>query len=939
MATTFNVIFLGVSAIDIDPTEGNTSSENMAGLVGTTYGSFGSPLYDNVQTLSPVGSPGATYDSNNNPDQFSVDGTTYVFDGWGVYNATVTYADGTSATVLAKIAQTTTGELYLTPDIPGQEANQALFEAKPIQSLTLNSTGSQGTGMSSDRLSGNFVEPVDGTAGDDTMGVGYTDADGDMVTDNADVIRAGAGNDTINAGTGDDVVFGGDGNDVIDDWVGNDLVYAGAGNDTANVSVGNDTYYMDSGDDVIHVFDNSGVNTFFGGDGSDTLDFRNWQSTNPASVTFNSDGSGTFSHNAGATTGTFSGFEQISGTDYNDTLNASASGTGLALSGEAGADTISGGSGNDTLSGGADNDSVLGGGGDDSLSGGAGDDRLVGNAGSDTIFGGDGNDYLSAGNNNNTDWGTGDNGTESNVLDGGAGNDTLIGAFSTDTLTGGDGNDTLEGRGQNDVLDGGSGNDSLSGGDGDDSLNGGTGTDALFGGDGNDLLISDSTDANDTPDSLFGGVGDDTIQIAGAFNGYSSIDGGDGRDTLELLPANDRNLLVDMNSGTVADGTIGTQEFTSIENITTGGGNDTIVGTSDANVLSGGGGADHISGMGGADTLQGDAGDDTILGGAGDDLISTGSGADRIDLEAGGGNDTVTDFELTLIGARTTDQLDVATLTNGSGNPVTWRDVVVSDSNGDGSGDAILTFPGGETLRLQGVRPDQVDGKQEMASIGIPCFVKGTPILTTSGPRLVERILAGDVILTEDGPKKVIWAGAYHLGPQDLSDNPRLKPIHFAVGAIGNTTPLRLSPQHGVRIVGPRGDNYLVRAKHLADARMPGVRRALGVKAVTYHHLLLDEHAILSAAGAPVESMYPGHMALSALPRHHRLAVAAAIVAARKPVQARVIDAAALTAIYGRQRHPKLKGPLEVYHGLKADAIHGKNPLMPKFHGPSRSAR
>lgn len=824
MATTFNVIFLGTSAVDIDPTEGNTSSENMAALVGTTFGSFGTPLYDNVQTLSPVGSPGVSYDSNNNPDQFSVNGTTYRFDGWGVYNATVTYADGTSATVLAKIAQTTTGQLYLTPDIPGQEANQALFEAKPIQSLTLNSTGSQGTGMTADRLSGNFLEPVDGTTGDDSMGVGYTDADGDKVTDNADVIRAGAGNDTINAGTGDDVVFGGDGNDVIDDWVGNDLVYAGAGNDTADVSVGNDTFYMDDGDDVIFVWDNSGVNTFYGGDGFDTLDFQNWQSTSPASVTFTSDGSGTFSHNSGATTGTFSGFEQISGTDYSDTLNASALATGVALSGEGGADTINGGSGDDSLFGGADNDSILGGAGDD-------------------------------------------------------------------------------------------------------SLNGGTGMDTLFGGDGNDLLISDSTDADNTPDSLFGGAGNDTIRIAGAFNGYSSIDGGDGRDTLELLPANDRNLLVDMNNGNVVDGTTGAQEYTSIENITTGGGNDTIIGTSDANVLSGGGGADHISGMGGADTLQGDAGNDTIVGGAGDDLISTGSGADRIVLEAGGGNDTVTDFDLTLIGARTTDQLDVSNLTNGSGNPVTWRDVVVSDTNGDGSGDAILTFPGGETLWLQGVRPDQLDGKQEMAAIGIPCFAKGTPILTTTGPRLVERILAGDLILTENGPKKVIWVGAYHLGLQDLSDNPRLKPIHFAVGAIGNTAPLRLSPQHGVRVVGAGGSSYLVRAKHLAKAGLRGVRHALGTRAVTYHHLLLEEHAILSAAGAPVESMYPGHMALSALPRQHRLGVAAAIMAGRKPVQAKVIDAAALSTIYGPHCLPTLKGTSDVHLGLRADVFRAKNRL------------
>lgn len=86
-----------------------------------------SPLYGKILALPPVKGPGAISDPDNNPDQFFVNGTTYRFDGWGVYNVTITYADGTTATAAANIAQTTTGALFLTRDIIGQKTNQALF--------------------------------------------------------------------------------------------------------------------------------------------------------------------------------------------------------------------------------------------------------------------------------------------------------------------------------------------------------------------------------------------------------------------------------------------------------------------------------------------------------------------------------------------------------------------------------------------------------------------------------------------------------------------------------------------------------------------------------------------------------------------------------------------------------------------------------------------
>ena len=91
-------------------------------------------------------------------------------------------------------------------------------------------------------------------------------------------------------------------------------------------------------------------------------------------------------------------------------------------------------------------------------------------------------------------------------------------------------------------------------------------------------------------------------------------------------------------------------------------------------------------------------------------------------LADGSGADTVQSFDMTDSGDGTTnDQLDVTGLTSDGGTtPVHAGDVTVTDTNGDGSGDAILTFPGGESITLVGVTVSQVDSIDELVSMGIP---------------------------------------------------------------------------------------------------------------------------------------------------------------------------------------------------------------------------
>ncbi|MCC5976238.1 MAG: Hint domain-containing protein [Rubellimicrobium sp.] len=313
-------------------------------------------------------------------------------------------------------------------------------------------------------------------------------------------------------------------------------------------------------------------------------------------------------------------------------------------------------------------------------------------------------------------------------------------------------------------------------------------------------------------------------------------------------------------------------------------------------------GHDLLFGGAGNDTLFGGSGDDTLYGGSGDDTIVTGTGEDVIVLTRDAGSDVVTDFDMTLTDGRTTDQIDVSDLTNADGSPVTWRDVTVTTANPDGTGDAVLNFPNGERLTLQGVSAADVSGKEQLMAIGIPCFAAGTPILTPSGWRPVETLDKDEMVQTSQGPLRIIWTGHRSLGRQDLEGCPDWKPVHFPAGAIGNHAVLRLSPQHAVLMRDALGREVLVRATHLAEIGFGNARLASGVRSVRYHHILLARHAIVSAGGALVESFYPGPQAMAMLDWPARLAVVTAIVL--NSGHGAAVDGRGLAQLYGPRVAP-----------------------------------
>src|SRR5690606_5761360 len=94
------------------------------------------------------------------------------------------------------------------------------------------------------------------------------------------------------------------------------------------------------------------------------------------------------------------------------------------------------------------------------------------------------------------------------------------------------------------------------------------------------------------------------------------------------------------------------ERYVNFENLDAGAGNDTLQGSTDANLIRGGAGDDTITGRGGNDTVEGGAGADNLNGGAGiDTLLFTGLTPVTVSLTTNTGSggdaegDTYVNFE------------------------------------------------------------------------------------------------------------------------------------------------------------------------------------------------------------------------------------------------------------------------------------------------------
>lgn len=322
---------------------------------------------------------------------------------------------------------------------------------------------------------------------------------------------------------------------------------------------------------------------------------------------------------------------------------------------------IDGTAGDDEINGLGGNDFLRGLDGDDIINGGDGLDSLYGGNGFDTLNGGAGNDVIQAGGTSVVLTTT----HPSDLIDGGSGQDFLFvdyegfiivgsgdpAAVTIDFSTGSGEVDVSGFRGENftrvELLNfkGPDGDDFIVGGAFDDNITGNGGNDQLSGGGGNDLIVDSS--------------------------GFIDADGGDGIDTFLLARSDTLKTVIDGNAGTITVGGVATGTFLNFEilNISTGTGNDTLIGKVGAeNTLGGGTGNDEINGKDLDDTLLAGPGNDTATGANGNDHIEGGTGDDA--LFGGNGNDTI----LTETGVDTVDC--------GGGDDFVLLDVTVTNAAG-----------------------------------------------------------------------------------------------------------------------------------------------------------------------------------------------------------------------------------------------------------------
>lgn len=603
-----------------------------------------------------------------------------------------------------------------------------------------------------------------------------------------------------------------------------------------------------------------------------------------------------------------------------------------SLLGTSGPDLIEGGAGNDTLNGGLGNDTVDGGEGADRLiwdvspeysgresvyHGGTGGENFDPSA-----YSHNGGDSLVAGYDPSGGDGGGGNGgsledtravtvtftdNRSGVMADGYGNSVTFDGIervftgdggdyinaSTAVVNDGDGIRVYTGAG-NDTIYGSAGMDYIRGGDGDDEIYGGDGNDVIEGGAGNDFVD--------------GGAGDDGIRWgeigSDASVGYDEYWGGSGYNTLNAWQTDTSGHGVHMRlddsdngaiSGTVdATGAAGGHlNFYQFQNLLTGQGDDTVDGSSE--YIDGfrtytSWGNDLIIGSRGNDTLEGGWGADTIIGGRGDDVISmTGdfynlsgtagldSEVDTLVLEDGFGRDTLVAFSFGDSNdadgnPAPADRLDVSNLHGLNGGALHVDDIAVrGDTDQWGNHFAVIRFPNGEELWLPGVDPDTLD-RERLVSMGIPCFCRGTLILTNRGPVAVEQLAVGDLVVTRDhGLQPLRWTGSRSLDRIDLALAPKLRPIRIRAGALGNGLPetnLMVSPQHRVLVRSSIAQRMFGAAEVLVAAKqllaIEGIEQ-VDAEAVDYVHILFDRHEIVTSNGAETESLYTGAEALKAV--------------------------------------------------------------------------
>ncbi|MBR3666541.1 MAG: hypothetical protein IKN66_05215 [Ruminococcus sp.] len=528
-------------------------------------------------------------------------------------------------------------------------------------------------------------------------------ADGKVITkeelfNNALIIRGTGefGDHDSGYGTRNNTLIGSDEADIISAYSGDDTIIGGEGNDTLYGGTGSDTYIFNPGDgaDIINESNaNSANDRIVFGEGISPEDVTVTRDGNDMVLLVGPDGDSIRIINQ-----YYDSWYQVENFEFADgtviTKNELFD-NGLVVNGSGVIkDYDSGyGSRNNTLVGANGEDTIYGYGGDDTLIGGEGNDTLIGGAGSDTyIFNpGDGVDIVNENNGNSAKdrivFGKGITPEDVTVTRDGNDMVLLVGSdgdsiriinqyydswyqvenfefadgtvitknelFDNGLIINGEGefSDYDSGYGsRNNTLIGSDGADTISAFGGDDVLIGGAGDDTLIGGAGSDTYIFNPGDGVDIINENNGNSAKDRVVFGEGIRPSDVTVTRDGKDMVLLVgPDGDSVRIVNqyydswyqVESVEFADGTILTKEDLFNTSLVINGegvikDEDSGYGTRN-NILIGSDGEDTIYGYGGDDTLTGGAGNDTLVGGGGTDtyIFNAGDGADIINESNG----------------------------------------------------------------------------------------------------------------------------------------------------------------------------------------------------------------------------------------------------------------------------------------------------------------
>lgn len=190
------------------------------------------------------------------------------------------------------------------------------------------------------------------------------------------------------------------------------------------------------------------------------------------------------------------------------------------------------------------------------------------------------------------------------------------------------------------------------------------------------------------------------------------------------------------------------------------------------------------------------------------------------------------------------------------------RVTIVENQNGailDSLGNTITMFSLEQIGTNQGnisIVSDGAGGSLLTVDGVLPCFARGTGILSPDGYRKVETLRPNDPVITANGERRPVrWIGwrTLDLGPEAAR---AARPVLILPNAFGPGRPnrvVRLSPSHCIHMAS-RAGSVLIPVTHLVNGAT--ILRDTGAQAATYFHIELDRHDIVLADGLACESYF-----------------------------------------------------------------------------------